>query len=123
MAAEAGINIKLVTKEFATMLSDQTAGAFQSTQVGWSGRVDPDGNLYSFVVTGAGLNDGHYTNADVDAALNEARLSTDIAERKRPMTRAQAILLADLPIIYLWHRSGSGRCRASVRASSPIPTA
>ncbi len=53
MAAEAGINVKIVTKEFATMLKDQTAGDFQATQVGWSGRVDPDGNLYGFVVTGA----------------------------------------------------------------------
>jgi peptide/nickel transport system substrate-binding protein len=104
MAAEAGINVKIVAKEFAAMLADDTAGAFQATQVGWSGRVDPDGNIYSFVVTGAGLNDGHYSNKDVDAALNEARLSTDTAKRKVSYDKAQAILMDELPIIYLFHQ-------------------
>lgn len=103
MAAEAGIDIKIVTKEFATMLKDQTAGAYQATQVGWSGRVDPDGNLYGFVVTGAGLNDGHYSNPEVDKLLNEARLSTDDAVRKQSYQAAQKILLDDLPILYLYH--------------------
>jgi len=103
MAAEAGIEIKIVTKEFATMLKDQTAGDFQSTQVGWSGRVDPDGNIYGFVVTGAGLNDGHYSNKAVDEALSAARLSTDVAVRKKSYDAAQAILMDELPIIYLYH--------------------
>ncbi len=103
MAAEAGMDIKIVTKEFATMLKDQTAGAYQATQVGWSGRVDPDGNLYGFVVTGAGLNDGHYSNPEVDKLMNEARLSTDEAKRKTAYDAAQKILLDELPIIYLYH--------------------
>lgn len=103
MAAEAGINIKIVTKEFATMLKDQTAGAYQATQVGWSGRVDPDGNLYGFVVTGAGLNDGHYSNPEVDKLMNAARVSTDEAVRKQSYDAAQKILLDELPIIYLYH--------------------
>ncbi|KFE34927.1 ABC transporter substrate-binding protein [Thioclava atlantica] len=103
MAAEAGIDIKIVTKEFATMLKDQTAGDFQSTQVGWSGRVDPDGNIYGFVVTGAGLNDGHYSNPEVDKALSDARLSTDPETRKKSYDAAQAILMDELPIIYLYH--------------------
>ena len=88
MAAEAGIKIKIVAKEFATMLKDQTAGDFQATQVGWSGRVDPDGNIYGFVVTGAGLNDGHYSNAEVD---KRAEQGPDLDRRwrcaRRPMTR------------------------------------
>ncbi|MDE3122375.1 MAG: ABC transporter substrate-binding protein [Paracoccaceae bacterium] len=103
MAAEAGMDIKIVTKEFATMLKDQTAGNFESTQVGWSGRVDPDGNLYSFVVTGAGLNDGHYSNPEVDKLMAQSRLSTDEATRKKAYDAAQKILLDELPIIYLYH--------------------
>lgn len=103
MASEAGIEINIVAKEFATMLKDQTAGDFEATQVGWSGRVDPDGNIYGFVVTGAGLNDGHYSNPAVDEALNKARASTDTAERKTYYDAAQAILLKEGPIVYIYH--------------------
>jgi peptide/nickel transport system substrate-binding protein len=103
MAAEAGIRIKLVAKEFATLLKDQTTGSFQASQVGWSGRVDPDGNIYGFVVTGAGLNDGHYSNPKVDELLSKARASNDRAVRKQSYDAAQAILLKDLPIVYLYH--------------------
>ncbi len=121
MAAEAGINIKIVAKEFATMLSDDTAGAFTATQVGWSGRVDPDGNIYSFVVTGAGLNDGHYSNPDVDAALNKARLSTDETVRKQSYDAAQAILMKDLPIIYLYHQVWFWALSNKVEGFVPYP--
>lgn len=103
MEADAGIKVKIVAKEFATLLKDQTTGNFQASQIGWSGRVDPDGNLYGFVVTGAGLNDGHYSNPKVDALMNKARTSTDDAVRKASYDAAQAILLKDLPIVYLYH--------------------
>ncbi|MBI1170015.1 ABC transporter substrate-binding protein [bacterium] len=121
MAAEAGINIQIVAKEFATMLKDQTAGDYQATQVGWSGRVDPDGNIYGFVVTGAGLNDGHYSNPDVDKALNEARTSTDVAKRKVSYDAAQKILLTDLPIIYLYHQVWIWAANKKVEGFVPYP--
>ncbi len=103
MAAEAGITIELVAKEFATMLADQTAGDYTVTQVGWSGRVDPDGNIHQFMTTGGGINDAHYSNPEVDKLLNEARVSNDPAKRKESYDAALAILQEDMPIIYLYH--------------------
>jgi peptide/nickel transport system substrate-binding protein len=82
MTAEAGINIEIVSKEFATLLSDQTAGDYEASQIGWSGRVDPDGNIHQFVTTGGGINDSGYSNATVDDALNAARTQADTASRK-----------------------------------------
>jgi len=104
MASEAGINIKLVAKEFATLLKDQTAGAYQASQIGWSGRVDPDGNIHQFMTTGGGINDSKYSNAEVDALLDKARTSTDLAARKQSYDAARDILENDLPIIYLYHQ-------------------
>ncbi|MFC2969592.1 ABC transporter substrate-binding protein [Acidimangrovimonas pyrenivorans] len=121
MAAEAGIKIDIVAKEFATLLKDQTAGAFEGSQIGWSGRVDPDGNIYGFVVTGAGLNDGHYSNAEVDAALNAARTSTDLATRKASYDKAQAILMQDLPIMYLYHPVWFWALSKKVEGFTPYP--
>jgi peptide/nickel transport system substrate-binding protein len=105
MAAEAGIDIAIRATEFATMLQEQTAGNYDATQVGWSGRTDPDGNIHSFMTCAGGLNDSKFCSEEVDTLLNEARLSTDTAERKAKYDAANAILREELPIIYLYHQT------------------
>ena len=50
--------------------------------IGWSGRVDIDGNTYQFLHSGQGNNDGHYSNPAVDKLLDEARGLTDLAKRR-----------------------------------------
>jgi peptide/nickel transport system substrate-binding protein len=105
MTAEAGINIEIVSKEFATLLSDQTAGDYEASQIGWSGRVDPDGNIHQFVTTGGGINDSGYSNATVDDALNAARTQADTASRKAQYDIARDVLIDDAPLVYLYHES------------------
>ena len=105
MAAEAGIEISIKATEFATMLQEQTAGNYDATQVGWSGRTDPDGNIHSFMTCEGGLNDSKFCSEEVDALLNKARTSTDVAERKASYDAANAILREELPIIYLYHQT------------------
>lgn len=121
MAAEAGIDISIQATEFATMLEQQSAGNFVSTQLGWSGRTDPDGNIHSFVTCGGGLNDGKYCNEAVDALLNEARSSTDPAVRKARYDAAGKILAEDLPIIYLYHQTWLWALDARVEGFVPYP--
>lgn len=103
MAAEAGITVELAAKEFATLLADQSAGEFVASQIGWSGRVDPDGNIHQFMTANGGLNDADYSNPDMDKALNEARLSNDPTVRKQSYDAAIALQQEDMPIIYLYH--------------------
>ena len=45
MAKEAGIDIKRQLVEFVTMLEQARSGNFEADYVGWSGRIDPDGNI------------------------------------------------------------------------------
>jgi peptide/nickel transport system substrate-binding protein len=103
MVLEAGFDVTITAKEFASLLEDQTAGAYQASQIGWSGRVDPDGNIHQFVTCEGGINDAKYCNAEVDILLNEARVSNDQAVRKASYDAATAILNEDLPLIYLYH--------------------
>ncbi|MBD1548305.1 ABC transporter substrate-binding protein [Labrenzia aggregata] len=105
MAAEAGFNVKLKSMEFASLLADQSAGNYQGSQVGWSGRVDPDGNIHQFMTCKGGINDSKYCNPEVDKLLDEARQSTDNAVRKAKYDAARDILIKDLPIIYLYHQT------------------
>ncbi|MEM1428299.1 MAG: ABC transporter substrate-binding protein [Pseudomonadota bacterium] len=103
MAAEAGITVEIAAKEFATLLADQSAGDYTASQVGWSGRVDPDGNIHQFMTTGGGINDSHFSDPEMDRFLNEARLSTDPAVRKESYSAAIAMQQEEMPIIYLYH--------------------
>lgn len=121
MVAEAGFDLSLQAMEFASMLSQQTAGDYTLSQVGWSGRTDPDGNLHQFVTCGAGLNDSHYCNEEVDKLLNAARETNDVEERKSLYAEAQAILSEDMPIIYLYHPSWIWALDASIEGFVPYP--
>lgn len=121
MAGEAGIRITLEAKEFATLLSEQTAGNFIGSQVGWSGRVDPDGNIHQFMTTDGGLNDSGYSNAEVDRLLNEARTSNDIATRRALYSQASDILMPDLPIIYLYHQVWIWALDSGIQGFVPYP--
>ena len=73
MAAEAGFDLKIRVTEFATSLKEAEQGRFQAFFIGWSGRVDPDGNSYIFHKCGAPQNNGHFCNKDVDQWLDESR--------------------------------------------------
>ncbi|MGO4172412.1 ABC transporter substrate-binding protein [Bosea sp. TAF32] len=105
MAQEAGIDIQIRSTEFASQLRDQQQGKFQMSRIGWSGRIDPDGNIHPFVTTGGGQNDGKYSNPEVDRLLNQARTVYEPAERKKLYDAAQKILQDDLPIIYLYNQT------------------
>jgi peptide/nickel transport system substrate-binding protein len=121
MVAEAGFNVKLRTTEFATLLSEQTAGNYQLGRSDWSGRVDPDGNLHQFVTCKGGINDTKYCNPEVDKLLDDARSSTDNAVRKQKYDAAAQILNDDLPIIYLGHQAWIWALKKNVTGFVPSP--
>lgn len=104
MTEEAGFKLDIRVTEFATSLKQAEAGNFQAYLLAWSGRTDPDGNIYTFAACGASGNNGHYCNKDVDAALNEGRQAGDVAKRKAAYEKATGILMAEGPVIYLYHR-------------------
>jgi len=104
MAAEAGFDLKIRVTELATALKQAEAGEFQAFILDWSGRTDPDGNAYIFHKTKAPQNYSAYSNPDVDKALDDARLVTDMAQRKSIYEKMTKSIIEDEPIIYLYHR-------------------
>ena len=104
MAAEAGFDLKIRVIEFATSFKQAQAGEFQAFLIGWSGRIDPDGNSYVFLHTKAPQNDGGYSNPEADKAMEDARLVTDPAQRKAIYEKLTKAVLDDGPLIYLYHR-------------------
>jgi peptide/nickel transport system substrate-binding protein len=104
MAAEAGFDMKIRVTEFATSLKQAEAGEYQAFMLAWSGRIDPDGNSYVFLKTGAPQNYSAWANADADKALDGARLVTDQAKRKAIYENLTKLALDEEPILYIYHR-------------------
>jgi peptide/nickel transport system substrate-binding protein len=103
MAREAGFAVKVEPSEFTTALDRGDQGDFDAFQVGWSGRVDPDGNLFNQQQSEGPLNYGGEANPAVDKALADGRTTTDPAKRRAIYQRVVATLLHDRNIIYLYH--------------------
>jgi peptide/nickel transport system substrate-binding protein len=123
MAAEAGFDVKLRATEFATMLKEQSAGNYQATEVGWSGRVDPDGNIHAFATCKGGINDTKYCNPEVDKLLDAARQTNDLAERKKLYASVIEILDRERPIIYLYHPKWIWALSSKLQGYKPYPDA
>jgi peptide/nickel transport system substrate-binding protein len=104
MAAEAGFDMKIRVTEFATSLKQAEAGEYQAYLLAWSGRIDPDGNSYVFLHDKAPQNYSVWANAEADKALDEARLVTDMAQRKAIYEKLAKHELNDEAILYIYHR-------------------
>jgi peptide/nickel transport system substrate-binding protein len=105
MAAEVGFDLKIRVTEFATSLNEAEKGNFQMYMLAWSGRTDPDGNIFSFASCKGPLNYGRYCDPALDALLEKARSTTAVAERKSLYEQAAAKWLAEGSVIYLSHRA------------------
>jgi len=103
MAQEAGFAITLRPMEFASMLKDDDAGNLQALVVGWSGRVDPDGNIHQFHTCGGSLNTTGACDKAIDDLLNKAREVSDQPQRVTLYKEAIDKLLARRNLIYFYH--------------------
>ena len=121
MEAEIGINLKIRVTEFATSLKQAEAGEYQAYLLIWSGRSDPDGNLYPFYKCKAALNYTGYCNPEVDSKLDQSRIPSDPAQRRAIYEKLTKTLLEDLPIVYLYHPRVLVAHTARLEGYRPMP--
>ena len=104
MAKEAGFDLKIQATDFGTALNLADQGNYDLMLYNWSGRPDPDGNTYNFLATKAPLNYPRYSNEKADAAFQAERQNNDPEVRKVAWKDLATQVLADRPLIYLYHR-------------------
>ncbi|MFN7195095.1 MAG: ABC transporter substrate-binding protein, partial [bacterium] len=121
MVKDAGIDLRLRATEFATSLNAAEKGEFDAYILGWSGRVDPDGNIFSFWKTGGPLNYSKLSNPEVDRLIDQARLVNDVAERRKLYEQAMEIIRTERSIVYLWHRKNVVAHTARLSGLAPVP--
>ena len=100
--------------ELRTEVTDRTIGT--AFRTGWQ----PDyPSIYNYLApifgTGAGSNDGDYSNKELDSLLQQASGAQDDTERYKLYAQAQAILFKDLPAIPLWNTSISAAAADGVK--------
>ena len=121
MAKEAGFDIKIQAAEFATSLNMADRGEFEAYVLAWSGRADPDGNLFSFHGCKQPLNYTGYCDAETDKLLAQSRELRDPAARKKVFEQITARVLKERPIIYAYHRNWLWAYNAKLSGVRNIP--
>ncbi len=99
--AKVGITVHIKPLDFTTLLTDAITGNYQADVLGWSGRPDPDQNMYAFDTTGGSFNDAKYSNSQVNTLLLNARQATSQTTRKGLYQKAAKIVLNQAPYIFL----------------------
>ncbi len=117
----AGINMQIEKVEFGTMLEQMSNGNYQAGALGWSGRPDPDQNIYNFFITGGSSNYANYSNPQVDELLNQARREGDEAKRKALYDQVMEILHEDVPYVYIYHSNNTFGLNANVIGFTYVP--
>ncbi|MEU8696134.1 ABC transporter substrate-binding protein [Streptomyces sp. NPDC048680] len=81
MVKEAGFDLSLRPTEYATMLSETDAGDYDIFTSGWSGRLDPDGNVANFLKTAGAMNAYGLGDPEIDKLIAEGSTVSDPARR------------------------------------------
>ena len=104
--AAVGITVNIDQLEYATMLSRYVDGTFQLGSRGWTADYPiMDNFLQPLMYTGVGDNVSHYSSAEFDSKLDEARKTVDEEARIKLMHEADAIGAEDMPIIPILHKA------------------
>ena len=121
MAKEAGFDVKIQSTEFATSLNLADKGQFDAYMLAWSGRADPDGNLFSFYGCKQPLNYSGYCKPEIDELLNKSRSTREPAERAKLFDQIAAKTDKDRPVVYLYHRNWLWAYNKKLTGVRPIP--
>ncbi len=116
-----GIDLEIALLEIGAWIEKRKAGQFDAAESLWSGRPDPDGNMFSHLTTGGANNWGKYSNPKVDELLHQARSAAKQAERKRFYGEAVRLLLDDSPLLFLYHDAWTKAWDEKVQGYVEIP--
>ena len=101
-----GINLKISSFEFATVITDIINGNFQMYSLMWIGANLTDDIFYDLFysknIPPKGYNRGRYENPLMDELLLNLQNCLNVGERKKLDARIEYLISSDLPYISLW---------------------
>ena len=101
--AELGITVEVDKVEWSRFTPQRRSGDFEIARNGWVGDYSDPSNMLDLFCTTNGNNDGKYSNADYDAAMELSRTTLDATERSQALHEAEDIIMEDagcIPVAY-----------------------
>ena len=97
-----GFEVSLVNTDGKTHYSYlEQHGEFDVARAGWIADFKDPVTFLNLAHTGDGNNYGEYSNKDYDALLDKAAVEADPAVRMKELSDAEAVMIADLPLLPL----------------------
>jgi peptide/nickel transport system substrate-binding protein len=100
-ANAAGFKVDIQQIDPTSLITVLRARDFDLCMAPWSGRYDPDGNLFNYFVKDAPNNFAGYDTPPLTAMLQDARIRADQSERKPIYWQAQRMIANDCPMLFL----------------------
>jgi oligopeptide transport system substrate-binding protein len=104
MWKQLGVETELFNTEVKVHYNDLQEHDFQVARAGWVADYNDPENFLSLLRVKTGpMNYGQYDNAEYDRLMDQSDAITDSTERNELMREAEAIMLAELPVIPIYH--------------------
>ena len=117
-----GIDARVSTAEWATFFATVAGGTYEIALLGLTNIVDPDRYFYLRFRTGAANNEGGFSNAQLDAYVDEARRVSDTARRAELYQRAAQIVNDEVAHHVLLHQGYIVMHTVDLLDFDPMPT-
>lgn len=101
--AELGITLDVNIVEWASFTPMRRAQEYDAARNGWVGDYSDPSNMLELFYSSNGNNDGKFSNAEFDAAMELSRTTLDAAERSQALHTAEDILMEEagcIPVAY-----------------------
>lgn len=101
--AELGLTVEVEILEWSSFTAARRNGDYMTARNGWVGDYSDPSNMLDILYSSNGNNDGKFSNADFDAAMDTSRTTLDPAERSTALHTAEDILLEEaacIPVAY-----------------------
>jgi len=104
MWKQVGVKTELYNAEVKVHYADLKQGNFQVARAGWIADYNDAQNFLYLLETRTGPNNyGRYSNPEYDKLMLEAEVTADLDKRGELMRQAEALAMADQPIIPIYH--------------------
>ena len=100
-AGQAGFKVEIKQIDATSLITVLRQRDFDLCMSPWSGRYDPDGNMFFYFTNDGPNNFAGYRSDVVTGLLTQARSVTSQAERAALYRKAQAQLIEDAPLLFL----------------------
>ena len=92
---ELGVTVNLTNQEWGTFLQTRKDGNFSIARNGWIADYNDPMSFLDMWLTGGGNNDAQYSNPAYDELIQQAKSTSDPAERMQFMHQAEDILMGE----------------------------